>query len=59
MTLVGGGEVGLEVVAERHQFIDFGDDALLFRERGKGIGKPLTSVRLIWGCAFTTREESI
>ena len=26
----GLGEVGLEAVAERNQFVDFGDDAVLF-----------------------------
>jgi hypothetical protein len=26
---VGGGELRFELVAEGHQFIDFGDDALL------------------------------
>ena len=28
----GGGEIGLEAVAEGHLFVDFGDDAVLFRE---------------------------
>ena len=28
----GLGEVGLEAVAEGHQFVDFGDDAVLFGE---------------------------
>jgi hypothetical protein len=30
---VGFGEIGLEAIAEGHQFIDFGDDAVLFGER--------------------------
>ena len=34
-----GAEAGigllLKLVAQRHQFIDFGDDAVLFRKRGK------------------------
>ena len=29
-------EIGLEAVAEGHQFIDFGDDAVLFGEGGDG-----------------------
>jgi hypothetical protein len=33
---VGFGEIGLEAIAEGHQFIDFGDDAVLFGERGNG-----------------------
>jgi hypothetical protein len=32
----GLGEVSLEAVAERQQFIDFGDDAVLFGEGGNG-----------------------
>ena len=35
----GLGEVGFEAVAEGHQFIDFGDDAVLFGERRKWQGK--------------------
>ena len=33
---LGGGELGFQVVAESHQFFDFGDDAVLFGESGKG-----------------------
>ena len=29
---LGGGELGFQAVAEGHQFIDFGDDAVLFGE---------------------------
>ena len=33
---VGGGELRFQPVAQGHQFIDFGDDALLFREGWEG-----------------------
>ena len=33
---LGGGELGFQLVAEGHQFIHFGDDAVLFGESGKG-----------------------
>ncbi len=32
----GGGEGGLQPVAQRHQFIDLGDDAVLFHEGWEG-----------------------
>lgn len=32
---VGGGQVRFELVAEGHQLIDFGDDTVLFGERGQ------------------------
>ena len=32
MHLSGLGKAGFELVAQRHQFIDFGDDAVLFSE---------------------------
>ena len=31
--LVGSGQAGFELVAQGHQFIDFGDDAVLFASR--------------------------
>ncbi len=33
---LGGGELGVQLVAEGHQFIHFGDDAVLFGERWEG-----------------------
>lgn len=30
LQLAGGGDAGLELIAQRHQLIDFGDDAVLF-----------------------------
>src|ERR1017187_5734379 len=33
---LGGGESGFQAVAEGHQIIDFGDDAVLLGEWGKG-----------------------
>ena len=41
----GLGEAGLEAVAERHQFVDFGDDAVLFGEGGKRKSKKRYAVR--------------
>jgi len=31
-----GGELGFQLIAEGHEFIHFGDDAVLFGESGKG-----------------------
>ena len=31
-----GGKLGFQLVAQRHQFINFGDDAMLFGEGGRG-----------------------
>ena len=33
---LGGDELGLQLVAQGHQLINLGDDAVLFGERGKG-----------------------
>ena len=33
---LGGGELRFQPVAEGHQFIDFGDDTMLFGEGWKG-----------------------
>ncbi len=33
---LGGGELGFQLVAQRHQLIDFGDDAVLFGEGWQG-----------------------
>ena len=32
----GGGKLGFQLVAQRHQFIDLGDDAVLFGEWREG-----------------------
>ena len=32
---LGGGELRFQPVAQGHQFVDFGDDAVLFGERWK------------------------
>lgn len=36
-------QAGFKLVAELHQFIDFGDDAFLFSQRGKGKRNTFTS----------------
>ncbi len=33
---LGGGELGFWLVAEGHEFIDFGDDAVLFGDEKQG-----------------------
>ena len=33
---LGGGELGFQLVAQRHQFVHLGDDAVLFGEGWKG-----------------------
>ena len=33
---LGGGELRFQAVAEGHQLVDFGDDAVLFGQRRKG-----------------------
>jgi hypothetical protein len=35
---LGGGELGFEAVAEGHQLVDLGDDAVLLGEGRGGIG---------------------
>ena len=41
----GGGEARLQPVAQRHQLIDLGDDAVLFGEGWNGIGSGLSFAR--------------
>ena len=42
---LGALETGFEAVAQGHQFIDFGDDAVLLGEGGTGVGQSFTSFK--------------
>lgn len=42
---LGDGELDFQAVAEGHQLFDFGDDAALFGEGGRGIERFLISRR--------------
>ena len=46
---LGGAEAGLELVAEGHQLVDFGDDAVLFGEWRKwnGDGPDLSNTQVV------------
>jgi hypothetical protein len=47
----GLGEVGLEAVAEGHQFVDFGDDAVLFGEGRRSECSLAKRAQHLYGCA--------
>ena len=64
---LGGGELGLQLVAQSHKFIDFGHDAVLFGEGRRvgrlgnsartgeaGAGSGRTAVTPQWKTVFTT-----
>ena len=44
--MVAGGEAGFQAVAQGHQFVDLGDDAVLFGEGGDGYRKRFKPCRL-------------
>ena len=51
----GGGEARFQLVAQRHQRIDLGDNAVLLGERREGnAGSSPAAVELMFGCAVTT-----
>lgn len=49
---LGGGELRFQAVAEGHQLVDFGDDAVLFGEGGRRIG--MSATNLVLKCVSAT-----
>ena len=58
---VGGGELRVELVAEGHEFIDLGDDAVLFGEGRESKNKLVNILsgnsRYQASCAFLQRHR--
>ena len=60
---LGGGELGFQPIAEGHQFLDFGDDAVLFgfwRQRNwNAVHLGLVHFRLCWSSNVRLQIDSV